>query len=104
LVGKPNAAKLANFPEIDVFVIVACPLNSIELAVGNISEGRDRSGKDYFKPTITPFELDVALNPERKWTSGEFKANFRSILPGERDYVEFKGSGGGGDEEDENED
>jgi len=28
LVGKPNVAKLANFPEIDVFVLVACPETS----------------------------------------------------------------------------
>ena len=82
LVGKPNAPKLANFPEIDVFVIVACPLNSIELAVGNISEGRDRSGKDFLHLIITPFELDVALNPKRKWINHGFKANYRAILPG----------------------
>jgi diphthamide biosynthesis enzyme Dph1/Dph2-like protein len=28
LLGKPNVAKLANFPEIDVFVLVACPESS----------------------------------------------------------------------------
>jgi diphthamide biosynthesis protein 2 len=28
-VGKLNVAKLANFPEIDVFVLVACPENSL---------------------------------------------------------------------------
>ena len=28
LLGKPNVAKLANFPEIDVFVLVACPETS----------------------------------------------------------------------------
>lgn len=27
--GKLNVAKLANFPEIDVFVMVACPENSL---------------------------------------------------------------------------
>ena len=82
LVGKPNAAKLANFPEIDVFVVVACPLNSIELAVGNISQGRDRTGSDFLRPIITPFELDVALNPKRNWTGENFKACYQSILPG----------------------
>jgi diphthamide biosynthesis protein 2 len=30
LVGKPNVAKLANFPEIDVFVLVACPETSFQ--------------------------------------------------------------------------
>jgi diphthamide biosynthesis protein 2 len=28
-VGKLNVAKLANFPEIDIFVLVACPENSL---------------------------------------------------------------------------
>ena len=50
LVGKPNVPKLANFPEIDVFVLVACPENSL------------LSSRDFLKPIITPFELDVALN------------------------------------------
>ena len=82
LVGKPNAAKLANFPEIDIFVVVACPLNSIDIAIGNISKGRDRSGSDYFRPIITPFELDAALNPKQIWKGCDFKANYQTILPG----------------------
>ena len=82
LVGKPNAPKLANFPEIDVFVVIACPLNSVALAVGNISEGRDRTGSDFLKPIITPFELEVALNSEQKWIGSNFKACYQTILPG----------------------
>ena len=82
LVGKPNVPKLANFPEIDVFVVVACPLNSIELAIGNISKGRDRSGAEFLRPIITPYELDVALNPKQEWTGGSFKARYQTILPG----------------------
>ena len=82
LVGKPNAPKLANFPEIDVFVVVACPLNSIELVIGNISKGRDRSGAEFLRPIITPYELDVALNPEQKWNGGTFKARYQTILTG----------------------
>ena len=82
LVGKPNAPKLANFPEIDVFVVVACPLNSIELVIGNISKGRDRSGAEFLRPIITPYELDVALNPKQAWTGGSFKARYQTILPG----------------------
>ena len=82
LVGKPNAPKLANFPEIDVFVVVACPLNSIELVIGNISKGRERSGSEFLRPIITPYELDVALNPKQEWTGGSFKARYQTILPG----------------------
>ena len=46
LVGKPNVPKLANFPEIDVFVLVACPENSL------------LESRDFLRPIITPFELD----------------------------------------------
>lgn len=49
LVGKPNPSKLANFPEIDIFVLVACPQNSII------------DGSDYLRPIITPLELEAAL-------------------------------------------
>ena len=76
LIGKPNIAKLANFPEIDVFVIVACAENSV---VGS---------KEFMQPVITPFELDVALNRDRNW-SGEFHADFQDLLPGGKSYKEF---------------
>ena len=64
LVGKPNVPKLANFPEVDVFVLVACPENSVIDA------------KEFMQPVITPFELDVALNQARDWT-GDFAADFQ---------------------------
>ena len=76
LVGKPNVPKLANFPEIDVFVLIACPENSI---VG---------AKEFMQPVITPFELDVALNSARNWT-GDFAADFRDILPGSTSFKKF---------------
>ena len=77
LVGKPNVPKLANFPEVDVFVLIACPENSL------------LDSKDFLKPVITPFELDVALNANREWT-GAFYANFQHLLPGGKSFVEFK--------------
>ncbi len=49
VVGKLNVAKLANFQEIDIFVLVACPENSLI------------DSKDFYKPIITPFELEIAL-------------------------------------------
>lgn len=48
-IGKLNPQKLANFPNIDVFVYVACANNSLI------------NTKDYFRPIITPLELQVAL-------------------------------------------
>ena len=47
VVGKLNPNKLANFPEIDVFVAVACPENSII------------NDKEFFRPVITPYEFEV---------------------------------------------
>ncbi|KAJ3112863.1 Diphthamide biosynthesis protein 2 [Phlyctochytrium bullatum] len=54
-VGKPNVAKLGNFLEIDVFVLVACPENSL------------LDSKEFLKPIITPYELDAALNRPDDW-------------------------------------
>ena len=59
LVGKPNVAKLANFPEIDMFVLVACPESCIS---GSICDSIE-----FFKPVISPYELDLALNKNREW-------------------------------------
>lgn len=71
VVGKLNPNKLANFPEIDCFVTVACPENSLVDA------------KDFYRPVITPFEFEVAVNPARAWT-GDYITDFRKLLPGNR--------------------
>jgi diphthamide biosynthesis protein 2 len=47
--GKPNPAKLANFPEIEVFVMVADP------------QGLLLDSKDYLSPIITPYEAWLAF-------------------------------------------
>ncbi len=62
-VGKLNPAKLANFQEIDLFVLVACPENSLAL---HGSGSGSHAGRDYFKPVITPFEMVVALRSQRE--------------------------------------
>ena len=69
VVGKLNVPKLANFQEIDMFVLVACPENSLI------------DSKEFYKPIITPFELQLALIKGRQWT-GEYLTDFSSILPG----------------------
>lgn len=51
VVGKINPAKLANFPEIDCFILTACPEHSL------LSNEREL----YHVPIITPCELLVAL-------------------------------------------
>ena len=47
-IGKLNVPKMANFLEIDVYVLVACPENSLI------------DSRDFYKPVITPFEMELA--------------------------------------------
>ncbi|KAH6903836.1 putative diphthamide synthesis protein-domain-containing protein [Coprinopsis sp. MPI-PUGE-AT-0042] len=66
-VGKLNPSKLANFLEIECFVLVACPENSIIDA------------KEFLRPIITPFELEVALSKEPVW-DGKYVLDFAQLL------------------------
>lgn len=68
--GKLNVAKLANFLEVDVFVLVACPQNSL------------LDSSQFYKPVVTPFEMEVACNRGRGWAE-EYVTDFRRLLPGE---------------------
>lgn len=67
--GKLNVPKLANFLEIDIFVLIACPENSL------------LDSSEFFKPVVTPFEMEVACNPNREG-SEEYVTDFRHLLPG----------------------
>jgi diphthamide biosynthesis protein 2 len=67
LIGKINVPKLANFMEIDMFVIVACPENSLI------------DSKDFFKPIVTPFELEIALVKGKEW-SNQYTTDFNQVL------------------------
>jgi len=70
VVGKPNTAKLANFCDIDIFVLIACPENSLI------------DSKEFFQPVITPFEMELACSPQRQWT-GTCELDFHQLLPGD---------------------
>lgn len=76
VVGKINVPKLANFQEIEAFVLVACPENSLI------------ESREFFQPVLTPFELEVALNPNREWKP-KMVSDFRKLLPGESDCIDF---------------
>lgn len=69
VVGKINAAKIANFSEIGGWVVVGCWESSLI------------ESTELYKPIITPFELQLALmsDEERIWT-GEWTGDFSSIL------------------------
>jgi diphthamide biosynthesis protein 2 len=69
VVGKVNAAKVANFSEIGGWVVVGCWESSLI------------ESTEFYRPIITPFELQLALlsDGERVWT-GEWTGDFSSIL------------------------
>lgn len=66
-VGKLNPAKLANFAEIECFILVACPENSLI------------ESKEYFRPIVTPFELQIALGVTSTW-DGRYLLDFDKVL------------------------
>jgi diphthamide biosynthesis protein 2 len=83
-VGKPTPSKLANFLEIECFILVACPENTLLLndaiPSGNQRQNGGYSNKEFsFKPIITPFELQLALREEVEWT-GRFVLDFEEII------------------------
>ena len=64
-IGKPNPAKLGNFLDIDVFILVACPENSL------------LDSKEFLRPIITPFEALLAFG-DLEWT-GLYDLNLTSV-------------------------
>jgi Putative diphthamide synthesis protein len=69
LMGKPNPAKLANFPEVDVFVMVAD------------AQGLILDSKEYYAPIISAHEALLAFSPGRQW-DGTYRLDFESLLVG----------------------
>ncbi|CAB3240139.1 unnamed protein product [Arctia plantaginis] len=78
-VGKPNVAKLANFPEIDIYVMIACPENELYLT----------STKDFYRPIVYPYELEVALNSNREPYFTTHVTDYDDLLPGRRHYCDI---------------
>ena len=85
-VGKLNPAKLGNFLEIECFVLVACPENSLIEAKVRIAPSQSLIiltrarlvTQDFLRPIITPYELEIALQPEPQWT-GEYILDFGKL-------------------------
>jgi diphthamide biosynthesis protein 2 len=80
VVGKVNAAKIANFEEIGGWVVIGCWESSLV------------ESSDFMRPLVTPFELQLALmsDKERIW-SGDWRGDFAGF---EVDDSETKGTGG----------
>ncbi|KAJ2059293.1 hypothetical protein GGI17_004480 [Coemansia sp. S146] len=86
VVGKLNVAKLANFAEIETYVLVACPENSLV------------DSKDFSSPVVTPFEMQLALSKSRQWT-GDYVTDFHAFLDdAERELAEPDNSDDDNDE------
>ncbi|GAB2260791.1 hypothetical protein Droror1_Dr00011646 [Drosera rotundifolia] len=67
VMGRPNPAKLANFPECDIFVYVSCEQTALI------------DSKEFYAPIITPFEAVLAFSREHEWT-GEYTMEFRNLI------------------------
>ncbi|XP_072961443.1 uncharacterized protein [Typha angustifolia] len=67
VMGRPNSAKLANFPECEVFVYVSCAQTAL------------LDSKEFLAPVITPFEAVLAFSRGRQWT-GEYVLDFQDLM------------------------
>lgn len=67
VMGKPNPAKLANFPECDIFIYVSCAQTAL------------LDSKEFLAPVITPFEAMLAFNRGSQWT-GNYIMEFRDLI------------------------
>lgn len=69
VVGKLNAAKVANFSEVEGWVVIGCWESSL------------LESSDFYRPIVTPFELEMAMtdDKERVW-GGEWVSDFGALL------------------------
>ncbi|XP_071447949.1 2-(3-amino-3-carboxypropyl)histidine synthase subunit 2 [Hetaerina americana] len=91
-VGRPTPPKLANFLEVDIFVVIACPECARELDIRG----------EFHRPVVTPYEVEAAFRvPSNdvdeedrwdKWAGLDFIPDFREFLPGGICYSEERDS------------
>ncbi|OCF42114.1 diphthamide biosynthesis protein 2 [Kwoniella heveanensis CBS 569] len=68
-VGRLNPAKLANFAEVECFVLVGC------------NEGGVVDSRDFLAPIITPWELELALQgPDHVWAPEKWTLDLSRVL------------------------
>jgi diphthamide biosynthesis protein 2 len=80
VVGKVNAAKVANFSEVGGWIVIGCWESSLI------------ESKEFWRPMITPWELGIALqgDEERVWT-GAWEADFEHVLRQESTQAKTNG-------------
>jgi len=84
--GKVNPAKIANFAEIECFIMVACAETSW------LDEGEQR---EMHIPIITPLELHMALGeggPEAQWGECDYSLDYNDFLTKYPHYVQSETS------------
>eukprot|EP00249_Psilotum_nudum_P011848 c23421_g1_i1 orf=135-1808(+) len=67
VMGRPNPSKLANFPECDVFVLVACAQTAL------------LDSKEFLSPLITPFEAVLSFTRGMQWM-GTYHLDFQAVI------------------------
>ncbi|WRT64437.1 diphthamide biosynthesis protein 2 [Kwoniella shivajii] len=90
-VGRLNPAKLANFAEVECFVLVGC------------NEGGVVDSKDFLRPIITPWELELALQgPEHVWAPEKWTLDLNKVLKEAQDRATVETPATNGIESDDN--
>lgn len=80
LVGRPTVTKLGNFPEVDVFVMVAD------------QGGQILDCKDYMAPIVTPYEAELAWRDDADGLGlEELKLGFDHLVGGDGGAVAAAG-------------
>jgi diphthamide biosynthesis protein 2 len=88
-VGRLNPAKLANFAEVECFVLVACPENSLidskVIFLPRVRSSLTADGEqEFFKPIVTPYELEIALGIDGTTWGRRYVLDFDELLAKER--------------------
>jgi diphthamide biosynthesis protein 2 len=78
VVGKLNVAKLANFQEIDCFVLVAC------------EESTMIDAKAFYRPVVTPYELVLSCRREGDDWPASYQLQFEGFLASSAALLEEK--------------
>lgn len=65
--------------------MIACPENDLY------------SNRDFYRPIVYPYELEVALNQNRSSYSDKHITDFDELLPGRRHYCDIVNSNDSGD-------
>ncbi|KAL3271079.1 hypothetical protein HHI36_021578 [Cryptolaemus montrouzieri] len=80
-VGKISVAKLANFPEMDIYIVITCAMNEVY------------ESKDFYKPIVTPCDVEKAFNLESEAIKFTYDYNsFLSKVTNEKELKPLEGT------------